>query len=100
MLLFMLWGNFDFVILTGVFLTNACMCLFGDLFEVINEGKSKEEIDWTAFIYGSVAGSVSWVLIWGQVATSPYLSDYPWYAFAYLIGYLILFFSFPINMYL
>jgi hypothetical protein len=76
------------------------MCLFGDLFEVINEGKQGDDIDWTAYYYGSVAGSVSWILIFGQVVTSPYLSDYPWYAFAYLFGYLIMFFSFPVNQYL
>lgn len=99
MLLFMVWGNFDFVQLSGVFLINALMCYFGDLFEIINEGKSVAEIDWTAFVYGSLAGAVTWILIWTQVFTSPYLRFYPWYAFAYLIGYQLFFFTFPINMY-
>jgi len=99
MLLMMLWGNFDFVVLSGILLINACMNLFGDLHETMNAGKEPEEVDWTAFIYGGIAGAVTWVVLWARIATDKYKSEYPWYAWAYVISYQALFFTFPIVMY-
>jgi hypothetical protein len=78
---------------------NACMCLFGDMHERMNSGKSTGKVDWTAFIYGCFVGMVAWSWFWYTVLTSDYVSDYPWYAWAYSIGYFVLFFSFPIVMY-
>ena len=75
------------------------MCLFGDMHERMNSGKSTGKVDWTAFIYGCFVGIVAWSWFWYTVITSPYIAYYPWYAWAYSIGYFVLFFSFPIVMY-
>lgn len=71
-LLTTMWGNYDFVQLSGAFLINACMCLFGDLHEVLNSGKEPAQVDWSAFIYGSICGSVTWGMLWYAVLSSPY----------------------------
>jgi len=98
-LLFIVWLNFDFVQLSGTFTINACMCLFGDMHERINAGRAPAKVDWTAFTYGSFVGIVSWCWFWYTVITSPYVGDYPWYAWAYSISYFVLFFSFPSVMF-
>ena len=86
MLLFILWGNFDFVALSGLFVINAITCLFGDLHEKMNSGKSPKDVNWSAFIYGGMCGSVTWLVLYGKISRDDY-SRYPWYAWAYLVGY-------------
>jgi hypothetical protein len=44
-----------------IFGINAMMNLFGIMMELHNQGKPKT--DWTAFIYGSIAGIVPWIVI-------------------------------------
>ncbi len=66
-LLFALWGNIDFVQLSGCFVLNACMIFFGDLHEVINGGRKPSEIDWTSFMYGSWCGMVPWMIMFYEI---------------------------------
>lgn len=82
--------------MTAIFIINASMCWFGDMHELMNGGKSKATVDWSAFIYGCFAGFVPWILLIGEIVTSPYTKDYPWYAWAYLIFFFVLFNSFPL----
>jgi hypothetical protein len=67
-LLFMLFGNFDFVQVSGVFTINAIVMLFGDMHERINGGKARKDVDWSAFIYGSVCGIVPWCLVFYRIS--------------------------------
>lgn len=99
-LLMMIWGYFDFVQISGVFLINTCTILFGDMHEQLNKGKyKKEEITWTAFYYGAMCGAVTWIVLWYNILTDPYISEYPTIAWIYLFFYMSCFFSFPYNLY-
>ncbi len=99
-LLFMLWGNFDFVQLSGVFTINAMMNLFGDMHERMNGGKAAKDVDWSAFIYGTICGVVPWFLMFYQITLIPadMWDEIPWFVWAFLLEYILLFFSFPINI--
>lgn len=98
-LLCMLWGYFDFVQLSGIFVINACMNLFGDQHEAINSGKAPKDVNWTSFIYGGMCGSVTWIMLWSGIYNDDNKSDYPVIAWFYIVTYQLLFFSFPIVMY-
>jgi hypothetical protein len=57
----MLIGLWDLGALILIFTLNATMNLFGIMMEIHNQHTKKT--DWTAFIYGSIAGFVPWVVI-------------------------------------
>ncbi len=57
----MLIGIWDLAALILIFTLNATMNLFGILMEMHNQHTKKT--DWTAFIYGCIAGFVPWVVI-------------------------------------
>jgi len=97
-LLYMIWGNFDFVQVSGVFMINWCTIMFGAEFEALNFGKKANEVDWTAFIYGALCGQVTWWILWYKIVTAADLSAIPIIAWVYIISYQIFFFSFPWNM--
>lgn len=57
----MLVGMYDGVSLLLMFFLNAMMILFGWMMELHNQTTPKT--NWTAFIFGSIAGAVPWVAI-------------------------------------
>jgi hypothetical protein len=57
----MLIGLWDLGSLILIFTLNATMNLFGIMMELHNQHTKK--VDWTAFIYGCIAGFVPWVVI-------------------------------------
>jgi hypothetical protein len=57
----MLVGIFDLGAIILIFGINAMMNLFGIMMELHNQGSHKT--NWTAFIYGSVAGIFPWIVI-------------------------------------
>lgn len=57
----MLIGLWDLGAIILIFALNATMNLFGIMMEYHNQ--HTEKTDWTAFIYGSVAGVVPWIVI-------------------------------------
>ena len=57
----MLVGLWDLGALILIFVLNATMNLFGIMMELHNQ--HTERTDWTAFIYGCIAGFVPWVVI-------------------------------------
>lgn len=56
-----LTGISDVVALMGLFAVNASMILFGWLMETTNE--AGKNVDWTPFVFGSLAGAVPWIAI-------------------------------------
>lgn len=98
-LICMLFGVYDIFSLILIASINAAMCLFGDLHELKNAGKAPEDIDWSAFIYGSVAGLYSWVIIFTFMLGSPGVSGAPWFVWCILASYIVLFCCFPFIMY-
>lgn len=57
----MLVGIWDLGAIILIFALNATMNLFGIMMELHNQYTQK--VDWTAFIYGSIAGFIPWVVI-------------------------------------
>jgi len=63
-LIALLFGVYDILNLINIMAINACMCLFGLLFEEMNAERreaGKIKVDWQAFIYGCFAGIIPWV---------------------------------------
>lgn len=98
-LLFIIWGNFDWTQAAGCFFSQALTMLFGDMMEVMNANKKKEDVDWTPYWYGSICGIVPWCVMIGELIRSPNLSDIPWFVWGFVIIYFLCFWCFPITMY-
>jgi hypothetical protein len=94
----MLIGLWDLGALILLFTLNAAMNLFGIMMELHNQHTSKT--DWTAFIYGCVAGFVPWVVIALYFVGAVNSGDAKPPAFVYIIiPTLFVFFNiFAINM--
>jgi hypothetical protein len=93
----MLFGMYDAATLLLIFSLNAMMILFGWMMELHNQ--TTEKIDWTAFIFGSIAGIVPWIAIGiyflGSVTSG---EQVPTFVYA-IYGSLFLFFNvFAVNM--
>ena len=76
---------------------NAAMNLFGLLFELQNQ--TTQQLDWTAFIYGSLAGAAPWFCIFAYlIAASASNNSIPGFVWGILVSYIIMFITFPANM--
>lgn len=95
-LIAVLFGVYDIGSLILIFGLNATMNLFGLLMEKMNQNTKKT--DWSAFIYGSIAGVIPWVVIIMYLFGTSDLSLTPWFVYAIFISYFIFFNLFPINM--
>jgi hypothetical protein len=94
----MLSGLWDLGAIILIFGLNAMMNLFGVMMELHNQTTKKT--DWTAFIYGSIAGIISWIVIFLFFLGSVNSGDAKPPAFVYaIIPTLFVFFNiFAINM--
>ncbi|HOZ89240.1 MAG TPA: heliorhodopsin HeR [Bacilli bacterium] len=93
-LIAVLFGVYDISTLILIFGLNAMMNLFGLLMEKENDLSNK--VDWQAFIFGSIAGFLPWIIIvmhaFGNSVTAP------WFVYAIFASYLVFFNCFAINM--
>jgi hypothetical protein len=96
----MLVGVTDLGALIVLFGINAMMNLFGIMMELHNQTTAKT--DWTAFIYGCIAGIVPWIVIFVSFYGALGSSDAKPPAFVYaIVPILFVFFNiFAINMFL
>jgi hypothetical protein len=94
----MLVGIWDLGALILIFALNATMNLFGIMMELHNQ--HTQRTDWTAFVYGSVAGFIPWVVIMMYFVGAVSSGDAKPPAFVYVIvPTLFVFFNiFAINM--
>jgi hypothetical protein len=94
----MLVGLWDLGAMILIFALNATMNLFGIMMETHNQ--RTEKTDWTAFIYGCVAGIVPWVVITLYFVGAVNSGDAKPPAFVYtIVPTLFVFFNiFAINM--
>jgi hypothetical protein len=94
----MLIGIWDLGALILIFTLNATMNLFGVMMELHNQETSRT--DWTAFIYGCIAGIVPWVVIMlyfvGAVSSGD--ADPPAFVYAIVPTLFVFFNIFAINM--
>lgn len=95
-LIAVLFGVYDIGALLLLFALNASMNLFGLLMEKINS--YTEDVDWTAFIFGSISGLVPWVVILLFAFGNADPSQVPWFVYAIVGTYFVFFNLFPINM--
>lgn len=70
-LILMLFGVRDVYSLVALVSINSAMCLFGDIFEVMNVGHSPKDLDWSAFLFATGAALYSWTLLAVYVGNSP-----------------------------
>jgi hypothetical protein len=96
----MLVGIWDLGTMIALFGVNAAMNLFGILMELHNQTTTKT--DWTAFIYGCVAGVIPWIVILMAFLGAVNSGDAKPPAFVYaIIPTIFVFFNvFAINMWL
>jgi hypothetical protein len=94
----MLVGVWDLGSIILMFGINAMMNLFGVMMELHNQ--HTERTDWTAFVYGSIAGILPWVVIVIYFLSAITSSDAEPPAFVYaIIPTIFVFFnSFAVNM--
>ena len=96
----LLVGVWDLGALIAIFSLNALMNLLGLLMELHNQTTKKT--DWTAYIYGTFAGIVPWIVIAWYFIGSVNSSDAKPPSFVYaIVPTLFVFFNiFAVNMYL
>ncbi len=94
----MLIGIWDLGAIILIFTVNATMNLFGNMMELHNQ--HTEKTDWTAFIYGCIAGIVPWIVIMLYFVGAVNSGDAKPPAFVYtIVPTLFVFFNiFAINM--
>jgi hypothetical protein len=94
----MLSGVYDIAALIPLFAINATMNLFGLMMELHNQ--KTEKTNWTAFIFGSFAGLIPWIVIFMYFIGATQGSTVPAFIY-YILGSLTFFFLlFPLNMFL
>jgi hypothetical protein len=98
-LIAMLVGIYDLGSLILMFALNAMMILFGLMMELHNQ--STQKTNWTAYIYGCIAGAVPWVVIFIYLFGSGE-GEYkaPDFVYAIFISIFIFFNTFALNMFL
>ncbi|OLS32686.1 MAG: hypothetical protein HeimAB125_06540 [Candidatus Heimdallarchaeota archaeon AB_125] len=92
-----LFGVWDLWVLIGLFFLNMLMNLFGHMMELHNQTTKKT--NWTAYIYGWIAGIIPWVIIsvfFARIAINS--TGMPWFVPVIYAFELILFMSFAFNM--
>jgi hypothetical protein len=94
----MLNGMYDLSSLILIFALNAMMILFGYMMELHNQ--TTEKTDWTAFIFGCIAGIVPWIVIMMYLVGANQSSgtDVPDFVYGIVISLFVFFNSFAVNM--
>jgi uncharacterized membrane protein len=95
-----LFGIWDVASLSLIFIVNASMNLLGLVMEQLNSGKTKENINWGPFIWGTIAGLAPWIaIIFYMTGASPEATaQTPWFVWAIVGSYFVAFNTFPVNM--
>lgn len=94
-LLFQLFGNLDWVQLSGCFVTQMATMLFGAMNESLNAGVKKGEVNWIAFKYGMLVGLLPWAIILNGILRNPNLDRMPKFVWIFIIEYFVCFQTFP-----
>ena len=94
----MLVGIWDLGSIILMFALNATMNLFGIMMEFDNQGR--EKVRWTAFIFGSIAGIVPWVVIMAAFLSAINSSgaEPPGFVYAIIPTIFVFFNIFAVNM--
>ncbi len=93
-----LFGIYDIASLILIFLVNASMNFFGLVMEQLNSGKDKQNVKWSPFVWGSIAGIAPWIVIFIYMFGTGNFDMVPWFVWAIVGTYFVAFNTFPINM--
>ena len=93
-----LFGIYDIASLILIFIVNASMNLFGLVMEQLNSGRSKDNVDWGPFIWGTIAGLAPWIAILIYMFGTGNFDMVPWFVWAIIGTYFVAFNTFPVNM--
>ncbi len=98
MVIAMLSGMYDLGSLILIFFLNAMMILFGWMMELHNQ--TTEKTDWTAFVFGCIAGMVPWVVIFMYFigAAMDSANAVPKFVYGIMVSIFIFFNIFAVNM--
>lgn len=94
-----LFGLKDLASIFLLFFVNMVMNLFGLLMERMNMGVDKENVNWEAFNFGTIAGIAPWIAVSLYFFSGP-IDLIPGFVFAIFFCYLVFFMSFAVNMFL
>ena len=98
-LIAMVTGVSDLGAVIAIFGVNVAMILFGLVMETTN--RDREDVDWSPFWFGCVAGAVPWIVIVFQIARSEARAvdeGVPTFVYGIIVSLFVLFNSFAINM--
>lgn len=94
-----LFGCYDVSTNIAIFISNACMNLFGLLMEKMNP-PNRDAVDWTPFWFGCLAGLAPWIVVFMYFLGSGNFGEIPGFVYGILVAYIVFFNTFPVNMYL
>jgi hypothetical protein len=92
----LLSGVYDIAALIPLFCLNATMNLFGLMMELHNQ--KTEKTNWTAFIFGSFAGVIPWIVIVIYFVGATQNASVPTFIYYILASLAFFFLLFPLNM--
>ena len=93
----MLVGIYDVASLLLVFALNATMILFGWMMEVHNQ--TTQKVNWTSFVFGSVAGAVPWVAVFIYlIGSGSGEGGPPGFVYGIFVSMFLFFNCFAVNM--
>ncbi|MFA5926826.1 MAG: heliorhodopsin HeR [Patescibacteria group bacterium] len=100
----MLVGIYDLATLIVVFFLNATMILFGWMMELHNhalrQDQGKQQTNWTAFIFGCIAGIGPWIAITLYLVSPGTADNPPTFVYWIFVSLFVFFNIFAINQYL
>ena len=91
-------GVYDIAALIPLFCLNATMNLFGLMMELHNQ--KTEKTNWTAFIFGSFAGVIPWIVIVLYFVGATQNASVPTFIYYILASLAFFFLLFPLNVFL
>jgi len=93
-----LFGVYDIASLLLIFVCNAAMNLFGLMMEQLNSGRGSGKVSWSPFVFGAFAGLAPWAVILIYMFGNGNFDRVPWFVWAIVGSYFVVFNTFPINM--
>ena len=93
-----LFGIYDIASLVLIFVVNAAMNLFGLVMEQLNASRDNQKVNWGPFVWGAIAGLAPWAAILLYMFGTGNFGQIPWFVWAIVATYFVMFNTFPINM--
>ncbi|MFH1513573.1 MAG: heliorhodopsin HeR [Bacillota bacterium] len=93
-----LFGIYDIASLILIFVVNASMNMFGLWMEQLNGGRTDGKVNWGPFLCGTFAGLAPWAAILLYMFGTGNFDQIPWFVWAIVATYFVMFNLFPINM--